>query len=312
MTTTPSSTQTLLANLGLLVVVVLWGSQVPVANNLAQRWDPFFLASIRYVAALPLFWLLLSVFQPRSPAQPATAPRLSLLRFCGLGLATTGFAVFYMLGVAWANPITSALVAATGPIIGALVLWALTGLRPTLGVGLGLLAVVPGALLITLDFSRQDVALELSGGEPLIMLALACWSVYSLLAQRWLAGRSQLRITAISVTATVPLIGLVYLGAWALGLTYGEFAAPRGTDLLAFTYLVLGALLTAVTLWNIGVSRLGLVIAAMYLNLIPIVAVVIAMLYGIYPRPEQLIGGGLVIAGVLVAQRLGRPRAVKG
>jgi drug/metabolite transporter (DMT)-like permease len=299
----------LLANLGLLLVVTLWGAQVPVANDLAQRWDPFFLAAMRYVAALPLFWLLLWLLPVRQSIRSPVP--LSLLRFCGLGLATTGFAVFYMLGVAWANPITSALVAATGPIIGALVLWVLTGLRPARSVGLGLLAVVPGALLITLDFSRQDIRLELSGGEPLIMLALACWSVYSLLVQRWLAGRSQLRITAISVTATVPPICIVYLLAWLKGLTYGDYSAPSETDLLAFAYLVLGALLTAVTLWNIGVSQLGLVVAAMYLNLIPIVAVVIAVLYGVYPRPEQLIGGGLVIIGVVVAQRLGRPRSIK-
>ena len=306
MSAPPAPLQILLANLGMLLVVLLWGAQVPVANDLSQRWDPFFLAGARYVAALPLFWLWLQLTEPPPLALDAAAPRLTLIRFCTLGLAITGFAVLYMLGVAWSNPITIALVAATGPIIGALVSWVLLGTRPKRGVWMGLLAVVPGALLVTLDFKPGGAKLQLSGGEPLMMLALASWAVYSLQAQRWLAGRSQLRITTLSVSATVPLISLVYLIASAAGLTYGDIDTMSGTDPLAFAYLVFGALMTAVTLWNIGVSRLGLVVASMYLNMIPIVAVGIAMLYGVQPRSEQLIGGLLVIAGVIIAQRLGR------
>ena len=306
MPTSFSSLQILLANLGMLLVVLLWGSQVPVANDLSQRWDPFFLAGMRYVAALPLFWLWLKLLEPQRLALDAVTPRLSLLRFCALGLAITSFAVFYMLGVARSNPITIAMIVATGPIIGALVSWVLLGVRPKHGVWIGLLAVVPGALLVSVDFKPGGTRLQLSGGEPLMMLALASWAVYSIQAQRWLAGRSQLRITTLSVSATVVPISVVYLMAMKAGLTYGDLRTASGMDLLAFAYLVLGALMIAVTLWNVGVSRLGLVVASMYLNMIPIVAVGIAMLYGVQPRMEQLIGGLLVIAGVVIAQRLGR------
>ena len=299
----PSSLQILLANLGMLLVVLLWGAQVPVASDLSQRWDPFFLAGMRYVGALPLFWLWLQLTKPQTAG---SAPQLTLLRFITLGMSITGFAVCYMLGVARSNPITIAMIAATGPIIGALVSWALLGTRPKRGVWIGLLAVVPGALLVSLDFKSGGAKLQLSGGEPLMILALICWAVYSIQAQRWLAGRSQLHISAISVAATIPPISLVYLIAACADLTYGAWSTVSGADLFAFAYLVIGALMIAVTLWNNGVARLGLVIASMYLNMIPLVAVGIAMLYGIQPRDEQLLGGLLVIIGVVMAQRLGR------
>jgi drug/metabolite transporter (DMT)-like permease len=78
---------------------------------------------------------------------------------------------------------------------------------------------------------------------------------------------------------------------------------PTGTDLLIFLYmggLVAGA---GVMMWNFGVQRLGLVIASIYLNLIPLVAITISVVaLGTPLRWEQLIGGALVLGGVALSQ----------
>ena len=73
---------------------------------------------------------------------------------------------------------------------------------------------------------------DLRGGEIFIIASQACWSWYSITAQRWLLGCSQIRITTMTtVTASATLIG-VYLLASLLGA--GRF--PPAVPPTAFDY----------------------------------------------------------------------------
>ena len=54
--------------------------------------------------------------------------------------------------------------------------------------------------------------------------------------------------------------------------------------------------------WNIGVSRLGIAMGALWQNAVPVFGVLIAMLFGIHSHLEQIAGGILVMAGVLYMQ----------
>ncbi len=292
----------LTANLGMLLVALLWGAQVPVVNQLAERWDPFFLALVRYLVALPVIWVLLRVFEPGGPA----LSRGGVVRLFGLGLGTSGFAIFYMLGVAWSNPVTAALIIAGSPIVNGLVAWAIGGARPSSGVLAGLFLVVPGGVIATVDWREGGAALNLSGGEPMILFAIICWGWYSLMAQRWLPNCSQFRITALSVIATLPILIFVYGLALLFGATYRPLDGINRVDLVLFFYLAIGVLVIAVTLWHRGVAIMGLGIASMYLNLVPIVAILIAMVLGVMPRAEQIAGAVLVLAGLVLAQVIDR------
>jgi len=66
--------------------------------------------------------------------------------------------------------------------------------------------------------------------------------------------------------------------------------------------VVLVLICVGVIAWNYGVNRAGIVVAMLFLNLTPIVAIAITALLGTHPRPLQIAGGALVIAGVLQAQ----------
>jgi drug/metabolite transporter (DMT)-like permease len=78
--------------------------------------------------------------------------------------------------------------------------------------------------------------------------------------------------------------------------------SPEPVLLLIFA----GAVSVAVgnSLWHFGVSRVGVTIAAMYSNLIPIVAVMISFWVGTKPTTAQLVGAAVIIAGVLCAQMM--------
>jgi drug/metabolite transporter (DMT)-like permease len=57
-----------------------------------------------------------------------------------------------------------------------------------------------------------------------------------------------------------------------------------------------------------GVNRVGLAAGSLWQNTVPVFGVLIALLFGILPTREQLLGGVVVMAGVFYMQwRKSRP-----
>ena len=58
----------------------------------------------------------------------------------------------------------------------------------------------------------------------------------------------------------------------------------------------------AAATYSIGVYRLGPVIAALFMNLMPISAILITAALGVLPSWQQIIGGIVVLVGIMLAQ----------
>lgn len=293
------------ANLGLLLTVIAWGSMIPVLNLLLPTWDPFFLAALRYSLGAPVFILLLLLLE-RGKLVPGgvAAWRLWLLGGIGIGV----FAPLFTLGVANANPITAAIVSATGPAVAAIVAWSTYRIPLERGMIPAILLAIAGGVLATYEPDSTGSPFALRGGEILIVLASACWAWYSLVAQHWLRGWSQLRISGITmVTGSVVSIA-IYLLASLAGLADMPPALPaRLLDLGLFAWVILICVVAGVFLWNLGVRSVGVVVASLFLNLTPVAAILISALLGVRPTLPQLLGGALVLGGVLHAQLRRRP-----
>ena len=52
--------------------------------------------------------------------------------------------------------------------------------------------------------------------------------------------------------------------------------------------------------WNIGASRLGVAVAALWTNLVPFFAVLWSMVYGFVPNAYQIVGGLVALSGVSI------------
>lgn len=290
-----------LARVGILGTVALWGAQYPLTHELAERWDPYTISLIRFPlgAAILLGFAAWRGDGLRHP--PTEAPGLG--RAMLLGAALSCFAALFTLGLAIGDPMTCAVIAAMAPLTAALVSWASEGKRPERALMLPILLVVPGAALASLELSAAAPARRTLEGAVLVLLAQACWSWYSIRAQHWLKGRTQIDITGRSLLYASPFLLGTFLLADGAGLTYADWRAAPLRDLGLFLLLTLGALVLGVVLWNMSVARLGVTASALHLNLIPVVAILVSLALGILPRPEQLAGGALVLAGVILAQR---------
>ena len=284
-----------LGNLALVAVAVAWGTMIPVITYLSRTWDPFFLGAVRYVGGVPLLYVAL--WMKEGFARPAVRPAIWRSLIPGwFGLA--GFAFIFTIGIAHSNPVIAAVLGAANPVIAAVVGGVVFKLPFDRRLAPAVVLAVIGCALATIDWSGGDLSLELRGGEVLVLIAASLWAWYSIAIHRWLGGWSQLRKAANTMAhGAVPLI-LGYFLARELGWAHESPAMPRSWDLAIFVWMIAGAVVIGLLLWNFGVAKTSLVIASLYSNLTPVIAIGLLALTGEPPASSQIAGGALVIGGI--------------
>lgn len=281
----------------LALVGVVWGGMFAVVKPLMGAMDPFSLTLIRYGVAAPVFLLVLWLAEGRA-ALRSDGQGWRLWRAGTLGFA--GFGLLAFLGLRHARPEHAAVMPALMPLIAILVNWARLRRRPdgwALGcVGLGLLGV---ALVVT----HGDIGALLrggaGGGELLVLAGVICWVLYTLGAAA-LPGWSSLRYTALS--AAYGTLSILAIDAAALGLGLAQL--PRLSALAgaapALVYLTLFASVLAVLGWNHGIRAVGAARGVLFINLVPVVAFVIAIAAGRPAQPVELAGVALVVLALVL------------
>ena len=285
-----------IAHLGFLLMVSLWGALFPAVEQVLKTWDVVSTTAGRHTFAVLALLVALAIGERRFPLHRRFPwRRLMLLGFFGMTVTS----LLTTLSVSLSSGASAAIASATNPITSAITARLLQNVPLLPGVAAGAAISTIGGLVSI--FAGHNGAVELGGGELLIVVSNVIWTWYSMMAQRWLTGYSQLQITGL--TAAPGLVGLyavVAIGAAGGWLDIRIDLSPLPVLLIIFA----GAVSVAVGnfLWHFGVSRVGVTIAAMYNNLIPVVAVGIAYWAGTEPSLLQLVGGAIIIAGVLFAQ----------
>ena len=293
-----STRQRAAGNLVLALGTSVWATHFLVTDILLQTWDPYFVTAGRLLsgmAFLTAFYTWQTRARPlrRLPWKPAL-----LLGSAGIALST----VCLTLGVRHAGPVPAAIVAAAAPIVAAFV--ARVGFRQPLALAamVGAAVAVVGGVFAAAGSSGGGFG-DLRGGELLILASITLFTWYSIGAQRWMAGVSQLGITAI----TIAIGALTMLAALPALLVLGV-AEPRyeadWTSIAFILYLGAGPASFSLFTWHWGISRVGVTVASIYSNLVPVVVVAIRTIQGEPPTASHLIGGALIISGVLIAQLL--------
>jgi len=283
---------------GLVFTSFIWGSLIPLIAALRGTYDPMFILLVRYLPAQPVLLLAALLIERKWPyATNVPWSRVALLSSAGL----LGFSSLHTIGILLSDPIWAAIVTSLGPLTTAVTAKALDGISFPRGLGVAIACAVGGGLLVA---ANGDLPRAFQGGELLLIASQICWTWYSLRAQAWLAtgGFSQLQITAVTSGMASLFLATGYVALLLAGQI--SFPAVRLEASHVATLLWIGVAGTGVGLvaWNAAVNRLGVPIAALYLNLIPLFAIAIAAACGAPVTWLQIAGGLLVIAGVLQMQ----------
>ncbi len=294
----------LLGHAAILTTAVLWGSLIPLLDVLLAHIDVYALSMIRYGIAGLL--LLGGAVAAGGTAWLRGLPYGKVLLLGIAGMAA--FATFYTLGIAYSAPATAIVINAATPIISAVFAAIVYRMKFEKGTGIAFLLAAIGATISSLGREGASYEFDLRGGELFLVVAAVCWAWYSINAQSWLAGLGQTQITAVTLAAGGLGVTAVFLVAAAFGAAHLPANLP-GDVVALLAFITLGATLTGVVCWNFAVGRLGVIIATLYLNLLPVIGMITAAAIGRTPTAMQLVGGGIVIVGLAQLQ-LRRLRAL--
>ncbi len=274
-----------------------WGANVPVTKVMLAYFDLIPMSALRTTAATVVLALVLVVVENTR----ALRIGLGLQRFALLGLMMSSFFCFYTLGIKFSNPISAAAVQVAGPLVSAVTVRLVTGHRfdPGFGTALGL-TVLGGVILVSGTLVGRTVTL--GGGEIVVLLSNALWTLYSIKAQAWFDHASQLQRTYV---ASLSAMGWMWLASFvliAVGWSESPFWIADGWVWTQFFAVAIFASGLGGYFWNIGASRLGVAVASLWVNLVPFFAVLWSMAYGFRPNVYQIAGGLVALSGVVYMQ----------
>lgn len=282
----------------LVVTMLAWGGTWVAARYAVQTVAPLGVAVWRFLFAAASLLALVVWKHGRLPA--LSRRELWLV----LALGATGiflYNLFFLYGMQHIAAGRGALVVAASPIITLLAAAWLLKEGMTALKALGSLLALAGCLTV---IGKGDPLALLGGkvgaGETLILGCAFMWSAYTLIGRLGTRSMSALVMTAYASTA-----GFLMLLAAALLQDPAQLIPGYSAGAwIAILFLGLFGTTLGFTWFSAAVQEIGAQRASIFINLVPVAAVLQgALLLGERLDLSALLGGALVISGVLLTQR---------
>jgi len=299
--TTPDREQTTrsgvwLTELLLLLMATIWGVNFSVVKFASGAMPPFAFNSARVtLAALALVVLVRA-------ARRSLPSRGDVLRLLAIGVVGNGFyQILFVEGVARTRAGDAALILAASPAFIALIGHLRGSERITRRGAAGIALSMLGIALVVLGGSAARHGDATLLGGAFVLAASLCWSVYTVLMQPFTATVDPLALAAITMVGGVPVL----LATSVPALVATTWQDVSGAAWLAVFYSGILSLVAAYLCWNRGVKTIGPTRTAMFGNLQPVIALLVAWAtLGESPRAWQLLGAGAIFAGLLLSRRV--------
>lgn len=288
----------------LIVAMVIWGSAFAVTKASLAEVPPVLFAFLRYIIASFLL-VALVIFSGKLKKIPRPVPwtAIALMGASGVFLYT----VVYNISLVYTSAAQGALVQSFIPIV--TVLFAAFFLKESLSPIrlLGISVSIGGIFLIMFFAEGSSDAPNTFLGNALMLLSVIFWAAYTIFAKR-LA-----EFDPLVITTGATLIGTILLAPAALfelgGTNFPVITASGWTGVI---YLGVFSSAVAMLLYNRSLQHLNAGQTANFLNLMPVVAVLIAVVFlGEIPTFWQIAGGILVLSGVWISLQKKRGTAIE-
>lgn len=278
-----------------LLSTLLWATAFPATSTLLLTWGALPAAVARVGVAALVLLALLVLSGGLAWLGPVPWRRVVTLGIPGFA----GGAGLLVAGQALSNPVTTAIIATSFPLISAAMgLLAGEG-RPGPALLLGLVLAVGGGTLATLAAAEGDLGLR--GGEILVLASQVCWAWFSRRAVVEFAGWPPLARAALPMAAGAIFLVTVMAALHVTGLAEVRASLDRQSLLLCLWIGGVG-IAASVTLWLTASRLLGVTVAGLHLNLGPFYVMLILLPLGGQLVTAQVVGAVLVAAGAAVAQ----------
>jgi len=279
----------------MLIAVCSWGWSFVATKIGLEYLTPVELIGLRFVTALPVLIIIML-----SKKMSFKVERKDLMPIIIAALVVSLHFFIQVTGIKYTSATNSGWIIAVSPL--ALLLLAVVFLKEKLtykvliGVGIatvGILCLVSKGHLFSFDWLG-------STGDWLVLASAFTWSVYTVLIRNSSRKYNSLLITFW----VIALASIIMIGWMSLTSDMSKFLYLPLEPIIAVLFLGIVCLGISFWIWQEGVSQMGAGKAGIYLYFIPLFTTILAVPY----LDEKLslftvLGGGLVLIGVYIAER---------
>jgi drug/metabolite transporter (DMT)-like permease len=277
--------------LALVASGLLWGTTVPLTKVALAGWGPGWLTVARFgLAALPLLWL------GRHHLRAALSMSTVVWGAFGYGAVM----VLQNAGIERTSVSHAALVIGSTPVLVALLTAGLGRARVGLVSWAGFAVALAGVGFV----GAHGGGSASLAGDALVFASLLLAAAFMVAQPRMLAGRDPIAVTGVQLAAAA--VGTIPAAFLLDGV---PAALPGPTSTAAMIGLTIGGTLVPFTLFAWAQARISPEIAGAFLNLEPLVGVVLGVVAFHDPLgAAQLTGAAAILAG-LVLNATAMPKA---
>ena len=283
-------------DLGLLLIVLIWGVNFSVLKVLLREFEPLALNALRFPMAAVALWILVRRIDGSLKPDPEDLRRIITLGLLG----NVAYQLCFIFGVDSTFAGNASLLLATTPVWTLFLSsvagherpggWAIIGVAGTL---IGIFMVITGSR------DAGTLASPTTRGDLLILIASMLWAMYTVGGRKPVTRYGALRVTAWTLWVATPII--FFMGLPGLMRTDLRTITPEAW--IGITYAGLLGIGLAYLLWYRAVERIGNNRTAVYSNLVPVAALITAWIWlGEVPTTLQLIGAAVILVGLTLAR----------
>ena len=279
-------------------MTVIWGGTFIAGRSVVQTVGPFSVAFCRYAIATLL--LLLLSFKLEGGLQRLRQHHVLPIVMLGLS-GIFAYNAFFFLGLQTVPASRASLIVTINPTVIALCAALLFNerLTPIRLTGIGA-ALSGAAIVISQGNPLAILAQGVTLGDLFLLGCVGTWVIYTLVGKQVIKTLSPLAATTYACLVGTPLF---LIPAIREGLLQ-DWQTFSLTVWLGILYLAVLGTVAAFCWYYEGLNAIGATKASIFINLVPVVAVFLAIVLLNEPlTPALILGGGLVVVGVSLTNR---------
>lgn len=276
----------------LCFAAILWGTQPVVVKGILKELSPVMITFYRYISISAILLVILFI-NNRQAFLPPARHFFTLLLMGVSGITLNN--VLQFSGLKYSTAINCTLVSATTPALTAVLTAIFLKEQMNKVQWLGISISSAGVLFLVAHGSIDTIMnLSFNYGDILFFGSQVCWAIYTILGRKVMN-----EISPVAATAWAGLAGAVMTGILALSEGLDAAVNITASGILAMSYLIIGGGVLAMTWWNKGVKTVGPSQAAIFINIMPLVGMIFAVIFlGEDLGWREIVGGFWIIFGV--------------
>jgi drug/metabolite transporter (DMT)-like permease len=283
-----------LTDASLVLMALIWGMNFSVVKFGTTLIDPLAYNGARVSLAAVILLVIMALSRAPLP------PKGTIAALLGLGVLGNGvYQYFFVEGIARTSASDAALVVAASPAFIAIV-GRMRGVERVSRKGIaGIALSVVGIALVVVGTTGGVSGTSSFVGDLLVLGGSLGWAIYTVLLKPYTARVSGVHLSAFTMLGgAVSLLIFTWPTVW-----HAQWSTVSASGWAAIVYSGVFSLVVAYFFWYRGVRVLGPTRAAMYSNLQPIIAVLVAwLMLGETPTAWQGVGTVSIMTGLLLTR----------